>query len=1118
MAMNMEAVLRIAAKVTGAQEISALRDNLDSLNQSSGLARKSFNDAPKEANEGWASSALKVAGLTAAIGTSVMAAVQFESALADVRKVVDGLETPAALQEISGEILELSSQMPIAAEGFAQIYAAAGASGIARDELKGFAVMVAQVATAFEMTAEEAGRSLAQLRVSLGLSNKEVGSLADMMNYLENSTGASASQLVEFMTRSGATGQMAGLTAGQTAAFGAAMTQAGFETEVAATSFNNMVKALSRGPSMTERQVDALRRLGYSMADAKQIESELTREAETASRRRVDAARSQKDQVVRLAQEQSDRRIEIARDETDRLSREINRRYRNEQQALQDNWDDQAKIQEDRLQDRADAQIKALQRQERAEIDYVQKIAQAQKTDTTAAVDRIRDAYEARIEAVRDQVDRELTVQRRAARDQQQLIRDQLDDRRELELKANADRLSLVEKQEDAFMDGQKAAAEGRFKAIEEAEKSFVERAKANAKATGESLAKASTQSFADRMERDAIGTITEVLGKISNLPKSQQLSVISDLFGDEARALSPLINNIGELDRILALSNDSTKAAGSVLKEYATRSATAENQLKLLNNGFTQLRIELGNAFLPALAALLPPLTTVINASASLVKALQPAIRAVAGLLAFGYVVPSIVSFVGAISGVVAIFSATKWISGLALLAGLPGPIRLLAAAFTLLGVAASPLGPILNAVVIGLTALQFLNFAKSFIAFIPATVAALTGFISFLSSTVVPALLAFFSGPVGWTVLAIAAVVAMAIAFRKPIMEFFGWLGGAIANGLQALWKWGEPIRQFWIGVWEGIKGFATAYFEFLGGVATWGLNNVLAIANTLLVLPWVLLWTKVLRDPATAMFRWLLGTVTAGFKAVTVAIDNLFVKPWVLIWSKGIREPVSAAQEWLRSSVFEPLGKAFATDVTEPITNAWRAVTEFMPRAMQTVADFVQGLWTSMVGSIQNAVRGMFTLIATAANRVRTLVNVLISAYNRLASAVGGTELDLVGEITVPAFAQGGVVSRPTLAMVGEGGEREYIIPESKMQAASSRFLAGQRGAGVVPSGSSPSASTTSAPQISITTGPVMQQQDGSRWVSVEDFERGLQQVAEQMVGTLRTPQARTALGWS
>jgi hypothetical protein len=100
-----------------------------------------------------------------------------------------------------------------------------------------------------------------------------------------------------------------------------------------------------------------------------------------------------------------------------------------------------------------------------------------------------------------------------------------------------------------------------------------------------------------------------------------------------------------------------------------------------------------------------------------------------------------------------------------------------------------------------------------------------------------------------------------------------------------------------------------------------------------------------------------------------------------------------------------------------------------------------------------------------------------------------------------------------------MVGEGGEDEYIIPASKMQAASSRFLAGARGADVIPSrASSRSKSGSAPPQINVTTGPVMQQQDGSRWVSMDDFERGLQQVAEQVVGTLRTPQARTALGWS
>ena len=1033
MAMNLDAVLRIATTVTGVQQVGTLRDSLDSLNQSSNSARKSFAEAPEKSSKGWISSAFQVAGLTAAIGTSVMAAVGFESAMADVRKVVDGLETPAALQQISAEILDLSSQMPIAAEGFAEIYAAAGASGIARDELKGFAVMVAQVATAFEMTAEEAGRSLAQLRVSLGLSNKEVGSLADMMNYLENSTGASASQLVEFMTRSGAVGQMVGLTAGQTAAFGAAMVQAGFETEVAATSFNNMVKALSRGPSMTERQVDALRRLGYSMVDAGQVEQQLTRVAETESRRRLDVARQQGNETVRVAEEQSRRRIEVAREETSQLSREISRRYRDQLQALQDGWDDEASAREEALQDQADAQIRAIQRQQEAQIKAAQDRARAANADASAQVNAIRDAYDQQIDAIRDQLNRQLTVERRASRDRQQVVRDRLQDQERLESQAVEQRLKAAQDAEDRRLVAVKTAADRRFKAIEETEKAALDAAKASAKKTGEELAKASTQGFADRMEKDAIGTITEVLAKISNLPRSQQLSVISDLFGDEARALSPLINNIGELDRILALSNDKTKAAGSVLREYATRSGTAENQIKLLNNAFTQLRIELGGAFLPALAALLPPLTTVVKAAADLVKALQPVIRAVAGLVAFGYVVPSIVSFVGAISGVVAIFSATKWISGLAILAGLPGPIRLLAAAFTLLGVAASPLGPILNAVVIGLTALQFLNFAKNIIAFIPATIGALTGFIGFLSSTVVPALLALFSGPVGWTVLAIAAVVGMAIAFREPLMKFAAWL-----------WAWGEPIRKFWVDLWNGAKKAVADGFAYIDGIIAQADKNI--------------------QD-----------SINQTWQAITKGFETYVTIPLASAWNR--------------------ITQGFNDKLVTPIRNAWTALTTLLPQ------------------TLKNAFRGVLQFIADRVNQVGGLINQLVDGYNNLPNF---GDIPRVPTLTVPAFAEGGTVSRPTLAMVGDGGEREYIVPESKMAAASARFLSGQRGAAVIPSGSSGrSGGAMSSPVVNISTGPVTQQADGSRWVSLDDLERASQQTAEQILAMLRSPQGRMAL---
>jgi TP901 family phage tail tape measure protein len=330
--------------------------------------------------------------------------------------------------------------------------------------------------------------------------------------------------------------------------------------------------------------------------------------------------------------------------------------------------------------------------------------------------------------------------------------------------------------------------------------------------------------------------------------------------------------------------------------------------------------------------------------------------------------------------------------------------------------------------------------------------------------------AVLAIFTGPVGWTVLAIAAVVGMAIAFREPIMNFFSWLGGAIGNGLNALWQWGEPIRKFWAGVWESIKGFATGYFTWLAGIVSWGLQAVFAIVYQLLVQPWVNLWNNVLREPVTSMLTWLQG-----------------------IWN-GVSQ-------------------AFVDRVAKPIGAAWNAVIEALPKAMQAAAEFVQRVWTGLAESVKGVVRGMLQFIANAINNVAGMVNRLIAAFN----ALPGPNIPFVPTFSVPAFAQGGVVNRKTLAMVGEGGEREYIVPESKMAAASSRFLGGARGADVIPSGSGGGAPAQGqqTPVINITTGPVMEF-DGKRYVRIEDFDRGLRQVADGVIGRLRTPAARIALG--
>ena len=89
-------------------------------------------------------------------------------------------------------------------------------------------------------------------------------------------------------------------------------------------------------------------------------------------------------------------------------------------------------------------------------------------------------------------------------------------------------------------------AVEDRQKAIEEKENAMLAKAKESAKVRAQELAASSAQAFADRFHQDAIGLVSEVFTRIAALPQAQQISLLSSLFGDEARALAPLLGNLG--------------------------------------------------------------------------------------------------------------------------------------------------------------------------------------------------------------------------------------------------------------------------------------------------------------------------------------------------------------------------------------------------------------------------------------------------------------------------------------------------------------------------------------------------------------------------------------------
>lgn len=386
--------------------------------------------------------------LKAAIGGPVQAAREFESAMADVRKVVD-FPTPEALKAFKGDLVALSKEIPVSLTGLAAIAAAAGQAGIAGEDLVRFTGAAAKVGTAFDISADEAGESMAKIMTGMGMTIDETVLLADAMNHLSNSQASSAAEILDVMKRVGATSKQYGFAAEETAAFASAMIAAGAESEVAATSFRNMGRALTKGDSATKRQSLAFKKLGL---DATNV---------------------------------------------------------------------------------------------------------------------------------------------------------------------------------------------------------------------------------AKRMQEDAVGTTVEVIEKLASLPKEVQASVSSDLFGDEARALGPLLTNLDLLRGSLGLVENRSKYAGSAFKEFEVRSKTFDAKVLRFQNTMRALSVTIGDALLPVLSDLIDRIAPVIEKLTAFVDA-HPDL------------VANVMMSVGALVALKGAISALRFVG----LLGKGGALSLLAAALDTVSIAASGMG----------------------------------------------------------------------------------------------------------------------------------------------------------------------------------------------------------------------------------------------------------------------------------------------------------------------------------------------------------------------------------------------------------------------------------------
>ena len=202
------------------------------------------------------------AGLT--LAAPVKLAIDFESSMADVKKVVD-FDTPQQFKQMQDDILRLTHTIPMAGTEIAQIVAAGGQSGVARENLLGFATNAAKMGVAFDMAAGDAGKAMATLSNVLKIPIENIDRLGDAINHLSDNANSNAADIVNVLTRVGGTARQLKLTENQAAALGSTFLSMGKPPELAAQAMEGMLSTMAM--MKTGKYDDDLARLGYKTGE-----------------------------------------------------------------------------------------------------------------------------------------------------------------------------------------------------------------------------------------------------------------------------------------------------------------------------------------------------------------------------------------------------------------------------------------------------------------------------------------------------------------------------------------------------------------------------------------------------------------------------------------------------------------------------------------------------------------------------------------------------------------------------------------------------------------------------------------------------------------------------------
>jgi TP901 family phage tail tape measure protein len=187
--------------------------------------------------------------LAAIGGGAVLAASQFESSFAGVRKTVKA--TDAEFAVMAQQFRDLALEIPVNVNELNRLGEAAGALGIPKAEIVDFARVMALLGVTTNLTSDQAAEGIAKIQNIFGTAGVATENFASTLVALGNDGASTETQILEMANRIAGAGNVIGLTQGEVLAFASALASVGLEAEAGGTAisrvFIDIAAAVSEG-------------------------------------------------------------------------------------------------------------------------------------------------------------------------------------------------------------------------------------------------------------------------------------------------------------------------------------------------------------------------------------------------------------------------------------------------------------------------------------------------------------------------------------------------------------------------------------------------------------------------------------------------------------------------------------------------------------------------------------------------------------------------------------------------------------------------------------------------------------------------------------------------------